>query len=246
MSGTTADKLNYLRDTKELLREEINKEFSDSNLSPSDAFREYSSRISDSTDWLHSWISGGYVGGYTSSVYPVRELMYRTYSNISFPGVTSIPDINASSMFCIGAGHFYLSDVTNIQAGVTSTQSSSRRGEVLEDSVVEHLHLDSLRTIVGGEYYKGFVFQYAYPFRNSFLGDVYMPNVTSIGEYTFISCYVRALHIGTNLSTVCALNYFGGISSVDTIYVPSALVDSYKTANNWADYASRIYAEPGT
>ena len=54
------------------------------------------------------------------------------------------------------------------------------------------------------------------------------------------------MYIGTESDTVCTLSSTNAIpSSVTDIYVPEALVDSYKTATNWSSFADKIKAYTG-
>ena len=81
----------------------------------------------------------------------------------------------------------------------------------------------------------------------SSLTSVSFPNVTSIGGSAFTSCMnLISIYVGTNTSTVCTLkdSAFGGCPSLNHIYVPASLVDSYKSATNWSRYASKIKAAP--
>lgn len=72
-------------------------------------------------------------------------------------------------------------------------------------------------------------------------------NVT-IEEYCFDSCSALKAVILRNVNNVCTLK---GVSSfrnsgiatgIGYIYVPSALVDSYKAATNWSTYAAQFRA----
>ena len=57
---------------------------------------------------------------------------------------------------------------------------------------------------------------------------------------------LRTLYIGTELDTVCTLdNVFGIPNNVTEIYVPKALVNEYKTANNWSYFADKLKAYTG-
>ena len=49
------------------------------------------------------------------------------------------------------------------------------------------------------------------------------------------------MYIGTESNTVCTLGVDAIPSSVTDIYVPEALVDSYKTATNWIYYSDKIF-----
>ena len=76
----------------------------------------------------------------------------------------------------------------------------------------------------------------------SALTSVSLPAATSIGSSVFYSCSkLTTLYIGTESNTVCTLSNTNAIpSSVTDIYVPEALVDSYKTATNWSNFADKI------
>lgn len=74
------------------------------------------------------------------------------------------------------------------------------------------------------------------------------PVATSVGNQTFSGCSGLTALILRNESAVCSLS--GTNSFTDTpvasgtgyIYVPRALVDSYKVAANWSTYANQIRA----
>ena len=78
------------------------------------------------------------------------------------------------------------------------------------------------------------------------LTTVDLPVVTSIGSQAFYSSGITSLTLRSD--TVCTLDnadafYFTPIEEgVGYIYVPSDLVDSYKTANGWSTYANQIIA----
>ena len=79
------------------------------------------------------------------------------------------------------------------------------------------------------------------------LTSVSLPAATSIGNFAFESCSaLTTLYIGTESDTVCTLSSTNAIpSSVTDIYVPEALVESYKTATNWSSFADKIKAYTG-
>ena len=78
--------------------------------------------------------------------------------------------------------------------------------------------------------------------------NVNLPNATSIGNYAFRNCSnLTTIYVGTNTSTVCTLsntNAFNRCTSLTNIYVPASLVNSYKSATNWSNYADKIKAAP--
>ena len=78
--------------------------------------------------------------------------------------------------------------------------------------------------------------------------SIKLSNATSIGEYAFYKCSsLTTIYVGTNTSTVCTLsntNAFNNCTNLTNIYVPASLVDSYKSATNWSNYADKIKATP--
>lgn len=73
------------------------------------------------------------------------------------------------------------------------------------------------------------------------------PSVGSIGSETFIRCTaLNALILRADkVCTLGHINSFNGTpiaSGTGYIYVPSALVDSYKEASNWSTFAAQIRA----
>ena len=68
-------------------------------------------------------------------------------------------------------------------------------------------------------------------------------SITYIGNYAFLDC--RSLTSITCLSTTpptLGTNVFSGTTC--SIYVPSASVNTYKTASRWSNYENRIYPIP--
>ena len=88
-----------------------------------------------------------------------------------------------------------------------------------------------------------------YAFRDcSNLTSVGIHNATSIGQVAFSGCSsLTTIYVGTNTSTVCTLSNtsaFNNCTNLTNIYVPASLVDSYKSATNWSNYADKIKATP--
>ena len=87
-----------------------------------------------------------------------------------------------------------------------------------------------------------------YAFNNcSALTTLDFPAVTRIGIYAFKLCSkLTALILRSE--TMATLNSWNALantpitSGTGYIYVPSALVDSYKAATNWSDFANQIRA----
>lgn len=80
------------------------------------------------------------------------------------------------------------------------------------------------------------------------LTSVDFPAATSIGDFAFFQCTSLTSLILRATTQVCTLS--GTDAFVNThiasgtgyIYVPAALVDSYKTATNWTTYANQFRA----
>ena len=73
------------------------------------------------------------------------------------------------------------------------------------------------------------------------LRTIDLPNVTSIGVGAFHGCDMEKIYLRSKTMCSCLgdLDLVGiGLSSSLDIYVPNSLIDSYKTANHWSDYAS--------
>ena len=82
----------------------------------------------------------------------------------------------------------------------------------------------------------------------SSLTEVSFPKVTSIDYGTFRGCSsLTTIYVGTNTSTVCTLSNtdaFDNCTKLTNIYVPATLVNEYKKATNWLNYADKIKATP--
>ena len=79
------------------------------------------------------------------------------------------------------------------------------------------------------------------------LRNVDLNVATNIGDSAFSSCSKLETLIIRTPDQVCTITsnafYNSGIASgIGYVYVPAALVDSYKTAANWSTYASQIRA----
>ena len=82
-------------------------------------------------------------------------------------------------------------------------------------------------------------------FQNCYsLASITIPNgVTSIGNYTFSNCYGMRYYDFSACTAIPALsntNAFRSIQSDCQMLIPSALYNNWKTATNWATYASKM------
>jgi len=89
-----------------------------------------------------------------------------------------------------------------------------------------------------------YIGQYAFQVCISLTSIDIPSGVTSIGEYAFLDC--RGLTSVTVEATTPPTLGSGAFDYTNDcpIYVPAASVDTYKSATNWSDYASRIQAIP--
>lgn len=244
MSRTTADKLNYLKDTKELLRQELNNDFSDLNLTASDPFRQYPSRISSSQLWMDAWIGGSVELDVTYDGTGDAPLIfrYRCFDTLSMPNVTSpLYYITANTVICGGPASVKDSLVSSTYNKIGTLYVNNSESILLDNmfssvaiSGIRSLYLPSVKSIGGT---RGSFGKTIYALSGN--SDIYLPKITKI--YAF-SIRGGNLHIG---NTECILDT-GAFDSIGNIYVPASKVDWYKSAPNWSSYASRILAEPGT
>ena len=175
---------------------------------------------------------------------------YNCYSlaSITIPaGVTSI-DVNAfdgcyslasitipDSVTSIGSAAFRncysLASIT-IPAGVTSIGSSTFRNCYSLASIIIPYSVTS----IGSSAFNG-----CYS-----LASITIPDgVTSIGDFAFQYCYGMRYYdfsACTAIPTLSNTNAFGSIPSDCQMLIPSALFDEWRTATNWATYASYMVA----
>ena len=151
---------------------------------------------------------------------------YNCYSlaSITIPsGVTSIESSTFSS--CYGLASIAIpSSVTSI-AGSALQSCSSLASATIPSGV----------TSIGN---------YAFSSCPSLASIAIPSSVTSIGNAAFSGCYGMAeYHIQPTAVPTGGTTMFASISSDCVIYVPSASLDSYKTATNWSTYASYMRGE---
>ena len=78
----------------------------------------------------------------------------------------------------------------------------------------------------------------------SALQDISLPKCHHLMYGAFMYCIsLKTITIGTELSTVCYLDYsdvFYSCSALQSIYVPLSLVNAYKSASYWSYYSDKI------
>lgn len=84
--------------------------------------------------------------------------------------------------------------------------------------------------------------------RCSSIAKLDLPAVTNIGSYAFSEASALITLILRKTDTVCTLNNANAFDNTPIstgtgyIYVPSAMVDQYKAAENWSTFANQIRA----
>ena len=78
------------------------------------------------------------------------------------------------------------------------------------------------------------------------LTSITIPNsVTSIQTGAFYNCYSLIEYdfsTFTSIPTLSDKNAFSGINGICKMLIPSALIDTWKTATNWSAYAKYMVA----
>lgn len=81
------------------------------------------------------------------------------------------------------------------------------------------------------------------------LSQVSLPMCSFIGDYAFQSCSSLSI-ITIGYSSICHLHNYNAFvatqitSSTGSIYVPSSLVDAYKSATDWSYFSTQIFPIP--
>lgn len=163
--------------------------------------------------------------------------------SIDFPNLTSL----GGSAFdrCAQLSEIFLSKVEIINAATFSQCNSLQRcGFESVTSIGSYAfdictNLSSVSIPLATTIYTG-AFRFC-----SALQQIEVPYAELIGSLAFSYCtHLETVIIGLSASSVCTLahsNAFTGTSSLSYIYVPSSLVESYKTATNWTYFSSIIY-----
>ena len=211
--GTTADKLNRLINTKEDIRQEINRAYGTEEIITSDAFNSYIQKLEEHPYYVMRYIDKSLYDIKLSSLTIIGSYAFQECSkltSISFPNVTIIR--HQAFQDCSSLTSVYFPNVTDIDGGAFMGCTSLVSASFPKVSII----MD---------------YQHLYFTWGAFAN---CSNLTTI-------------YIGTNTSTICTLSgtrAFRGCDALTNIYVPASLVDSYKTATNWSDFADKIKAAP--
>lgn len=231
MMGAISEKLTYLSDTKKAIKNAIVSKGVE--VSDSDSFRSYADKIvaieqpaggsSDVEDAILTRSITEYVNSRITSVgnnalmgSASLKTIYlpnvKTAGNSSFNACSSLVDVNIPKLETISTQTFY---------GCSSLM---------------YLTLPSLKTAA------------VQSFRNcKKLTVVDLASCTSISNLAFdtnpsFKCLVLRATSVCSLANTAAMSNTPIASGTGYVYVPSALVDSYKSATNWTTYAEQIRA----
>ena len=191
----------------------------------------------------------------TRTVMEYTNSRVTSIGNYAFYWCYNLVSVNAPNVTSLGNYAFqYCSKLTTVDFP---------KATAVTDSVFRYCYSLTSVSVPLATYVSRYAFQYC-----SKLTTVDFPKATSIGTYAFANCsalltadfsqvtkieyfafqYCSKLTalVLRNTSEVCSLsgtsvlNYTPIASGTGYIYVPDALVDSYKAATNWSTYAAQI------
>ena len=269
--GTTADKLNCLINTKEGIRQEINRAYNAEEISTSDTFNSYIQKLEEHPFYVMRYIERSIESIKLSNITSVKGYTFRSCDNltsVSFPNATSI-DTNAfrdcASLTSVSIpnatsiGYYAFCQCKKLTSVTFPEATSIDRNAFNTCSSLTSVSFPNVTSIGGSAFWNcASLTSVSFPNATSIgnqafsscskLTEVSIPNATSIDSSAFSYCgNLTTIYVGTNTSTVCTLsntNAFTNCSKLTNIYVPANLVDSYKSATNWSSFADRIVATP--
>ena len=193
--GTIADKLNRLIDTKEGIRQEINRAYNTEEISNSDTFNSYIQKLEEHPFYIMRLIERSIENIKLSSITSLGNNAFRncgSLTEVSFPNATSIGDNAFNS--CGKLTSVSIPNATSIGNGAFFSCSGLTSVSIPNATSIGSQAFDSC----------------------SGLTSVSIPNATSIGQYAFDSCsgltsvsFPNATSIGDSAFESCS-----GLTSV--------------------------------
>ena len=267
--GTTADKLNRLINTKEGIRQEINRAYNAEEISTSDTFNSYIQKLEEHPFYVKTLVEGTIKNVNLPNATSIGTSAFSSCSgltSVSFPNATSI----GSSAFqdCNSLTEVSFPKATKLDVGAFYNCSGLTEVSIPNATIINQSAFNSCRSLtevsfpkatsIGGNVFESCsgltsvslpkaksIGEYAFRYCSS-LTEVSFPVVTSIDGYAFQYCSsLTTIYVGTESDTVCTLSNtlaFNNCTNLANIYVPAKLVDKYKSATNWSSYADKIKA----
>ena len=196
--GTTADKLNHLINTKEGIRQELNRAYETEEISTSDTFDSYIQKLEEHPFYLKGLVEGTIESIKLSNVTSIGKSAFYYCSNLtsaSFPKATSIADYAFNS--CSGLTSVSIPKATSIGSYAFKSCSS--------------LISVSFPLVTG-------ISSYAFEFCSN-LTSVSFPKVSSIGSNAFESCS-SLIEVSIPNATSISGYAFYGCSSLTEVSFP--------------------------
>ena len=149
--GTIVDKLNHIINTKEGIRQEINRAYNTEEISTSDTFNSYIQKLEEHPYYIMRYIERSIESIKLSSIISIGSLAFRDCSNLtsaSFPNVTSIGDYVFD--FCSSLTTIYVGTNTST---VCTLSSVFRDCTNLTNIYVPASLVDSYKSATNWSYY---------------------------------------------------------------------------------------------
>ena len=171
---------------------------------------------------------------YNNSYIQTVNLSYATTVRISaFYGCTSLSQVSLPMCSSIGANAFYYC--------ISLSQVSLPMCSYISNNAFQYCSSLSQVSLPMCSYIGGNAFEDCRS-----LSQVSLAICSYIGGYAFRNCSSLSI-ITIGYSSVCSLNSSNAFSnaqitsSTGSIYVPTSLVDSYKSATNWSYFSTQIF-----
>ena len=198
--GTTTDKLNHIINTKEGIRQEINRAYNAEEIGTSDTFNSYIQKLEEHPFYIMKYIERSIESIKLSSVTSIGQYAFRDCSNLtklSFPNATSISTYAFS--YCSSLTSVSFPEATSI--GSSAFRSCSGLTSVSFPKAIS-IGQSAFRSCSG-------------------LTSVSIPKATSIGDWAFKSCS-SLISVSFPLVTSMGSEVFRECSKLTSVSFPNA------------------------
>ena len=193
-----------------------------------------------------------YCGSLTKADFPnatsIGSAAFNNCNNLSeadFPNATSIE--SSAFNYCSKLSEADFPNVTSIGNYAFKNCSSLTKADFPNLTSIRESAFDSCSKLSEVDFQNvSSIGNYAFYYCRS-LTEADFPNLTSIGSNAFSGCTKLASLILRGSTIICTLQSYAFTSTpissgTGYIYVPAALIDSYKAATNWNTYAAQFRA----